>query len=221
MPIFRLTNLIWFMKYVLCIIVLGTSLIFPACTSGNRSDQQQSVPGSASDPVEQQSQSVDGGFEEQQAAVNREMRQIDEKMAANRFQDIAFEIEEGGGFIEYKRSMEGTSLKYLTVAYCSDHGCDRSSYYFSDDQLILKLDEKSHWVGNTDEIEEQRRYFGGQQEFLCMKRTAKGEGGYDSVLKQLQAMPWIEVRCGEAFDVSGIEGLKELTAENAAAYFNQ
>lgn len=164
---------------------------------------------------------VGDSYDPQVVAINREVGRIDEKIAANQLQEVEVEIEEGGGFIKYKRHMEGNALKLLEVAYCSGHGCDQSSYYFLEDKLILKLVEKSHWVGNTDKIEEKRRYFDRQQEIFCAERSAEGEGGYDVVLKKLESFQLTEVKCGEPFDVTSIDELKGLTEENAAAYFQQ
>ncbi len=144
---------------------------------------------------------------------------LDEKAAAGQFEKIAFEVEEGGGFTQYERSMDGASIKLLSVANCSDHGCDRSTYYFSENQLVMELNAKSYWVGQQDRITENRTYFANESEILCLERKLEGEGGYDAVLKELQNLPHIEVKCGEAFNVSSLDELKTLTEENAEAYF--
>lgn len=164
---------------------------------------------------------VGDSYDPQVVAINREVGQIDEKVVANRFQDVMYEMEEGGGFVKYQRSSENNSLKFITVAYCTGHGCERTSYYFSQDKLLLILEENSQWVGNTDKIREKRRYFDRQQEIFCAERAAEGEGGYDVVRRKMETFQLTEVKCGESFDMAGIETLKDLTEETAASYFQQ
>lgn len=144
---------------------------------------------------------------------------VDENQAANQFENIAFEVEKGGGFIQYERSMDGASIKLLSVANCSGHGCDKSTYYFSENQLVMELNEESFWVGEKDRITENRRYFANESEILCLERKLEGEGGYDAVLKELQNLPHTEVMCEDAFNVSSLDELQTLTEEDAEAYF--
>ena len=144
---------------------------------------------------------------------------INSKIASGAYTTSEFQIEGSGEFIPYKRSMEGKEVRFMSVAYCSDHGCDQTSYYFWDDKLIFSFAEKSFWVGNQDELSENRTYYLDQKEIRCLFRTLKGTGGYDKVKKQLGSLPNENVECGDVLDHTELDKMLVLTKETANAYF--
>ncbi len=144
---------------------------------------------------------------------------ITKKMETDAYSTVEFQVEGGGEFVVYKRSMDGADIRFLSVAKCHDHGCDKTSYYFWDNKLIFKYDENSLWVGRTDEVSEFRTYYLNESEIKCLTREKKGAGGYDEVKKLLSKTSQTKVNCHSLFNRKSIEGLLGLTKDKAAAFF--
>ncbi len=121
----------------------------------------------------------------------------------------------GGEFANYERATFEDEIRFMSVAYCSDHGCVKTSYYFWEGALIFKFVEDSHWVMHTDEIVEKRTYYDNEQEIKCLERTAKGTGGYEVIKKKIGKTKQNEIPCSDRLDRSSMEALLQLTKETA------
>lgn len=147
--------------------------------------------------------------------IKEKFSTITSHMKSGDYTNIEFEVDGNGVVAQYRRAMEGEELRFISVAYCSDHGCDKTSYYFWGDQLIFSFVENSHWVGNTDNIYEKRSYYYDLEEIKCLEREISGEGGFDAVKKQLAGKAQTTLPHGKFFDRESIQNFVDLTEEVA------
>lgn len=174
--------------------------------------------------VDQASQNRDQYFspdevEEQIKFIREKFGTITTNRDNGNYSTIKFTVDDGGEFINYERSNKDDEVKFFSISYCSDHGCETTSYYFWDDQLIFRFIESSSWVGNTDEVYEKRTYYLDEIEIRCLEREHSGTGGYDKVKAQLAKIKQQTLDCSDTFDRSTISGLLNLTEDKAEEFF--
>lgn len=148
--------------------------------------------------------------------VKEKVDTINSKMDAEAYTAIACEVDGTKGKVaHFKRSMDGDQLRFISVAYCTDLGCDKTSYYFWDYQLIFELIENEHSVGNTDSIYEKRNYYYDLAQIKSMEREMSGTEGYEEVKKQLTDMEYAVLTPGQPFNLDNIVTLFDLTVKRA------
>ncbi len=144
-------------------------------------------------------------------------------MDAKEYNITEFDVDGNGEIVRYKRAMDGDHLRFMSLAYCSDHGCDKTSYYFWDEQLLFEYQENSHWVGNTDKVYERRNYYYDLEQIRSIEREMSGGGGYDKVKKQLAAKAQTTLPLGQPFDMDEIIIYFDISQEqvhrNTAIFF--
>lgn len=140
---------------------------------------------------------------------------ITSKMETGEYTNTEFDVDGNGEVVQYKRAMDGDQLRFMSLAYCSDHGCDKTSYYFWDDQLIFEFQESSHWVGNTDKVSEKRNYYYDLEQIRSIEREMSGGGGYDKVKKQLAGKAQTTLPLGQPFDMNKIIIYFDISEEQA------
>lgn len=147
--------------------------------------------------------------------IKEKFSTITSKMDVGEYANTEFEVEGIGVVAQYKRAMDGDELRFMSLAYCSDHGCDKTSYYFWDKQVILEFVENSYWVGNTDEIFEKRNYYYDLEQVRSIEREISGPGGYDKVKKQLASKVQRTLPLGQPFDMDKITTYFDISKEQA------
>lgn len=162
--------------------------------------------------------------EEQIAFIREVFGLVTEAQAAGEDQKYEFEIGDGGGFLQYERSTVGNrnsseAYTHLSVADCSDHGCDKTSYYFYYDELIFSFREEGYGVLHEDQLTETRTYYRDEFPISCLYKTYKGTEGQEAVTEKLASLPNEEIPCEPQYSVSQIKEMLQLNKGNAAAYF--
>lgn len=158
--------------------------------------------------------------EEQINFIRQQYTQITEGTSSKTYDLIEFKHELEGTFIDYQRATKNGKNRFMSVSQCSDHGCTKTSYYFSNGKIIFKFEEESHWVGNTDILSEKRTYYLNNKSFKCLSRKLEGPGGYEAVKNSLQKTPQTSSECNESFDFAPIKDLLSLTPQTGPTYFN-
>lgn len=214
------------MKSSLISLSILFGLLFCNCTSKNKEPKTDNTTkeSKAKNQIQQidssQVKKTDPLSEKDQILfIRAQFAEISKGIQNKKYELIEFKVEEEGTFIDYTRAQNKGKNKFLSISYCSDHGCEKTSYYFNEGKLLFKFFEKSNWFGETDELFEFRTYYMDNTSFKCLERSHKGPGGYEAISDQLQNTQQIEKTCSEKFDFASINNLLELTEENGPNYF--
>lgn len=157
--------------------------------------------------------------EEQIQFIRKEFSYITSGVSSGEFNVTQFKSESEGTFIDYQRAEENEEIRLLSLSQCSDHGCDKTSYYFSDNKIIFVFKENSRWVGNQDELTEERIYYANDTSFNCLSRNLNGTGGYNKVHEDLQQIDQTETVKAEQFNYASIQEMFLLNDSTGPNYF--
>ncbi len=148
--------------------------------------------------------------------VQEQVQNTNHNMASGTFTNIEFDVDGKEGTVaHYQRAMDGEELRFFSLAYCSDHGCDFTSYYFFGGQLLLESKEKTHSAGTTNTIYEKNTYYFNLTPIHSYERELSAEEPYGAVKSQLANQTPMDLPLGPPFNLNPIITLFDISQKRA------
>lgn len=209
-------------------------LFFISCSGGGETESTEAEPVKVEETFSKKTQPREGEVVKEEALtiIEPELTELEKQIlfvrekygiitagvSSNSYDTLSFRKDTEAGVIVYERYMEGEELRLVTILDAHQHGGDKMSYYFWDNHVIFKFDEKSYWVGNTDEMSERRSYYKDGALIHCLTRSIESTGGYDKVKKELGSVAQEKRDCSGLEDETLVNHISNLTEETISEF---
>ena len=149
--------------------------------------------------------------EDQIKFIKEKYDSINNGLKSYRYQVKESEEESGSSRTTFTLALEGDKICYAFKYKRTDNGREETSYYFSDNQLIFKLNKikKNDESDNGFKVTENETYYLDETEILCIQRTNKGKGDFYTYLQFLKDIPNDTLKCNAVFDRTSIKDILE------------
>ena len=145
------------MRNYITLFIFLTLVAFQSCDS-NTNEQAESTDSLSTTSEQIQNSITEEDSESDTGEIIKLIRERYQEITSNMetYRVKQYEKDGEGAVITITQALDGDELKFASKKVCSDHGCQTTSYYYWRGSVFFKFQQDSHWVGNSDTVEEQR-----------------------------------------------------------------